>query len=294
MGAIADPQCALDRLLALGESGVPVLRATVEELARLERAQERIASAELATAILRDPLMTLRVLLYLYRHRTRSQTHDITTIAHAIMMLGLQRFFREFSGLAAIEDRFETRSSVLAVHATASRLRLAALFARDWAVQRHDVDPEEVMVAALVHDCAELLAPCAWEGQSPALTAEHLSDLRSELFGRLGLPGLLAELTCDAEAAPPRVSNVSLACALARCCANGWNEPCLPEVLGRVQRLLHISAAELWGRVRRIALQAAREWRYYGIRPAAAYLPMLGRFSLLAADDRSSDDSDRR
>src|SRR5262245_5889017 len=104
MNAIADRERALDRLLALGESGVPVLRATVEELARLERAQERISSGELATAILRDPLMTLRVLNYLYRHRTRSQTHDITTIAHAIMMLGLGRFFREFDALPAIED----------------------------------------------------------------------------------------------------------------------------------------------------------------------------------------------
>src|SRR5262245_46060019 len=127
MGAVADTQCALDRLLALGESGFPVLRATIAELSRLERAQEQLASHELAAAILRDPLMTLRVLNYLYRHRTRSQTHDITTIAHAIMMLGLQRFFREFSALPAIEDALADHpESVTAVHAAASRMRLGA------------------------------------------------------------------------------------------------------------------------------------------------------------------------
>jgi hypothetical protein len=130
MDAIALTQSALDRLLALGESGVPVLRATVDELARLERAQERISSAELATTILRDPLMTLRVLHYLSRHRTRSQTHDITTIAHAIMMLGLQRFFREFSALSAIEDMLGDKADrISAARAGASRMRLAALFA---------------------------------------------------------------------------------------------------------------------------------------------------------------------
>ena len=275
MGAIADPQCALDRLLALGESGVPVLRATVDELVRLERAQERIASAELATAILRDPLMTLRVLHYLHRHRTRSQTHDITTIAHAIMMLGLQRFFREFAALPSIEDVLaDAADRIAGVHAMASRMRLGALFARDWAAQRHDIDPEEVMVAALVHDVVELLAECEWRGHAPAFSGEASSALRSALFDRLGLPGLLAELTCEGDVPQPRVLNVSLACALARSCAGGWNDPAIEETLARVQRLLHISQAELWGRVRRVALQAAQEWRFYAIRPAAAYLVM--------------------
>ena len=275
MGAIAENRTTLDRLLALGEAGVPVLRATIDELARLERALEQISSAELATTILRDPLMTLRVLNYLYRHRTRSQTHDITTIAHAIMMLGLQRFFREFRALPAIEDVLADRPETLTgVYAAASRMRMASLLARDWAAQRHDIDPEEVMVAALVHDIMELLVACEWRGDSPPLTTEESDALRAALFARLGLPGLLAELTCEGEILPPRVLNVSLACALARCCATGWNEPCLDETLARVRRVLHISEVELWARVRKVALQAAREWRFYSTRPAAAYLPM--------------------
>ena len=275
MVAITATQCALDRLLALGESGFPVLRATIEALARLERAQEQLASHDLAQAILRDPLMTLRVLHYLYRHRTRSQTHDITTIAHAIMMLGLQRFFREFSALPAIEDVLaDCPERVAEARAAASRMRMASLLARDWATQRHDIDPEEVMVAALVHDIAELLAACEWRGAAPALREEESNALRAALFARLGLPGLLSELTCGGEVLHPRVLNVSLACALARCCATGWNEPCLEDALGRVRRLLHISESELWARVRRVALQAAREWRFYGTRPAAAFLPM--------------------
>ena len=295
MGAIA-AQSTLERLLALGESGVPVLRSTVNELARLEQTQEQISSAELATTILRDPLMTLRVLHYLYRHRTRSQTHDITTIAHAIMMLGLQRFFREFSASSAMEDVLEARAErIAAVHASASRMRLAALFARDWATQRHDIDPEEVMVAALVHDVVELLVACEWQEHAPELGAEELSVLRATLFERFGLPGLLAELTCHDETPQPRVMNVALACALARCCSQGWNAPCLEETLVCVRRLLHVSEPEMWVRVRRVALQAAREWRFYGTRPAAAYLPMQGPVPpVCSPPDRSSDSTDRR
>jgi hypothetical protein len=275
MDADAPAQTVLDRLLKLGESGVPVLRATVVELARLEGAQEQVASAALANTLLRDPLMTLRILQFLYSHRTRSQTQDITTIAHAIMMLGLGRFFREFGALPAIEDRLAAApDAVIDVYASASRARLASLFARDWATQRHDMDPEEVMVAALVHDVTDLLVVCEWPQQPPAFSTLGRAELRAALFARLGLPGLLNELTADADTQHPRILNVSLACALARCCADGWSDPCLEELLQRVQRLLHISEQGVWERVRRIALQAAREWRFYQVRPAAAYLPM--------------------
>ena len=96
MSVAAAVHPVLDRLMQLGETGVPVLRATVMELSRLEQAQDCISSNDLASVVLRDPLMTLRVLRYLCAHRTRSQTQDITTIAHALLMLGMARFFREF------------------------------------------------------------------------------------------------------------------------------------------------------------------------------------------------------
>ena len=265
----------LDRLLQLGETGVPVLRATVVELTRLEGVQDRISSNDLANAVLRDPLMTLRVLCYLYRHRTRSQTQDITTIAHALLMLGMARFFREFSGLPVIEDCLATApDAAIAARAAASRARLASLFARDWAVQRHDMDPEQVMVAALVHDVVELLLLCEWPEAAPQFSLAAQSELRAALFARLGLPGLLSELTLDADGAHPRVLNVSLACSLARRCAQGWNDPAIEDELARVQRFLHISPLEVWERIRKVVLLAAREWQFYQTLPAAAYLPM--------------------
>jgi hypothetical protein len=266
-------QSALDRLLELGAKGIPVLSVTVEELARLERTQEQISSAELASVILRDPLMTLRVLNFLYSHRTRSQTKDITTIAHALMMLGMARFFREFGALPAIEARAGP-AAIAQVRQASSRARLASLFARDWALVRHDVDAEEVMVAALVHDVIEPLAVCALPEGAPRMTAHELAELRAALFARLGLPGLLAELTPEGDSQQPRVLNVSIACALACCVEHGWNDACLDAELARVQRLLHISQAEVWDRVRKAALAAAREWRVYEVRPAAAFLPM--------------------
>ena len=266
----------LAELVQSVEAGVPVLRATATELARMEREQDRISGNALAAVILRDPLMTLRVLRFLYSHRTRSQTADITTIAHAVMMMGLARFFREFGELAVLEEQMNLGAEAIdRVRAAMSRARLGALFARDWALSRHDLDPEEVMVAALLHDVTDLLVVLRWPDGTKAALQPATVQLRAKLFERLGLPGLIRELTEDDDSHDPRVLSVRFACELAQHCAEGWHDSAIAEDLARVQRLLHVSAPALWDRVRRVALQAAREWQVYAIRPAAGYFPML-------------------
>jgi hypothetical protein len=273
---------SIDALLQQAAAGVPVLRVTADEMVRMRAEQEHISSNALAAAILRDPLMTLRVLRFLYSHRTRSQTVDITTMAHAIMMLGQARFFREFEALPALEDRLDG-GALDRVRLTMSRSRLAALFARDFAVQRHDIDPEEVMVAALLHDIAHVLFALA----APALDVDPsaLDAQRCGLLARLEVPGLVAELNEDAAAPNSRVANVQLACRLARHCHAGWPERAIQDDLAELQRFLRTSEPQAWERVRRIALAAAREWRYYQTPPGAALPPFIADESSAAGDD---------
>jgi hypothetical protein len=260
--------------LRLVEAGVPVLRATAAELARMARDPDRTSAQALALAILRDPLMTLRLLRFSHDHRSRSQTVEITTVTHALMMLGQARLFRELGTLPIVEEQ-ASRGGDAARRAreAMSRARLASLFARDWAVQRHDMDPEEVMVAALLRDVAEPLAELAGEPES----AVHGADaFRTAFLEHLQLPAVVRALNEPDAGHDPRTLNVRLACALARHCSDGWDTAAVAQALAQVQRLLRMSAPELWERVRRVALQAAREWRVYDVRPAAAYLPMMG------------------
>jgi len=266
----ADP--LLQTLLAVAAAGVPVLRVTAAEIARLRNDQERISGNAIASSILRDPLMTLRVLRFLYSHRTRSQTADITTMAHAIIMLGQARFFREFQELPVLEEQAKV-CALEAIRALMSRARLAALLARDWALQRHDIDPEEVMVAALLHDTPELLYALAADPYGVSM--ETPANLRARLFAQLEVPGLVAELNDEEPVHSIRVVNVRLACELARHCHGGWNAQAIAADLAAVQRFLRTSEAQAWERVRKVLLLAAREWHYYQCLPAAAQMPFI-------------------
>ena len=263
----------LQSLLAVAVAGVPVLRVTAAEIARMDDEQERISGNALASAILRDPLMTLRVLRFLHSHRTRSQTADITTMAHAIIMLGQARFFREFQQLPVLEDQVEP-DALAVIRGLMSRARLAALLARDWALLRHDIDPEEVMVAALLHDTPELLHALAL--RAGCLPMQSQPDLRARLFARLEVPGLVAELNDDEPVHSVRVVNVRLACELACHCHEGWNAQAIATDLAAVQRFLRTSETQAWERVRKVVLLAAREWHYYQSPPAAAHMPFIG------------------
>jgi HD-like signal output (HDOD) protein len=281
-------------VLYLDQAQLPVLRRTVTELARLQEREDDLNGRELAAVILHDPIMTVKVLRCLESHRSKSQITDITTIDRAIMMMGTTPFFRQFTAQPLIEERMaihpQAREGMMQVM---SRARHAAMYALDWAVLRHDVDTDEVVIAALLRDMAEMLLWCFAPGQmleirdkmrrDPALRSaaaqqEVLSfrvvELQIALASTWHLPKLLLSLMDESHAELPRTKCVALAVALARHSANGWSDAALPDDFAAIADFLKISPDTVWERVRHTALQAAQGWEWYGVPPAAAWLPM--------------------
>lgn len=269
---------------------LPVLSQSVAELERMRGAGERISPQEVADAVLHDPFMTTKVLGYLQRHRGRRRMTDITTIAHALMMLGLSPFYEHFGTLPVIED--ELAVDVVALEGMLSvmyRSRHAALHARDWARLRKDVDPEEVMVAALLHDLAEMLmwgfAPelaCAMDDMrrndrtlrsdaiQQAVLGFSLIDLQLAMVRAWQLPDLLHALMDAQHSRHPRVLNVEYAVAVARHTAHGWDDAALPHDFERIGEWLGITPDEVEQRVHAVAAQAASEGAWYGRAPEAS------------------------
>jgi hypothetical protein len=280
---------------ALGGYDLPVLRQTSVELAKLRAKEDSVTARDVAGVTLRDPLMTLRALRYSQSRLTARQPTEVTTVEHALMMHGLANFFRQFGGLKSLEElpaaSPEASSGALQV---LSRAHHAAVNARNFAALRHDIEGEEVAVSALLHDLAEILLWCV----APALAMQieqmvtHNRGLRSAAAQRavlgftLGelqlaltrewrLPRLLQDLMDDGKAGHPRVRTVRASVALARHSAHGWDDPALPDDYATLQGLTALPPDQVVRWVRVSALQAARSWSCFGVRPAAAWLPML-------------------
>lgn len=249
-------------VLLFSNNSLPVLRATKRRLEEMREDLDNLDARELAHLILRDPIMTVRVLAYIQPFRGRSLQHDITTIAGAVMMSGLLPFFRRFDNLPSIEDALKAhdRHALLGVLHVIRRTQRAADYAQDWAIRRQDMNLEEIRIAALLHDLAEILVWCFAPGLALEIQARQQAqptmrsteaqyqvlgltyqDIQVALCKVWHLPDLLALLIDDQHQDQVRVRNVSLAVRLARHSAHGWDDPALPDDYRDIGELLHLS-----------------------------------------------------
>ena len=292
----------------LRDADLPVLGHSVSELHRLQEDEANTTPQRVAAAVLHDPFMTVKVLLYLQNNRSRRRSAEITTIPHALMMLGMSPFFAHFGVQTAIEDwLIDDAVSLQGVRAVMSRARHAALYARDWAQLRHDVDPEEVMVAALLHDMAEMLLWCyaprlareivARQEQDRALRSERvqrevigfrLIDLQLAMVKAWQLPQLLHNLIDEDHASNPRVTSVALAAAVARHSAHGWDDAALPDDFDGIGKLINMNDHAARSRVIDVAVPAIQEEVWYGVPAAARLLPFASAY-LHGADNVPAD-----
>lgn len=249
-------------VLLFSNNTLPVLRVTKRRLDEMRADLDRVDARELARVILQDPIMTVRVLAYIQPMRGRALQHDITTIASAVMMAGMVPFFRRFEELPTIEDMLKgiDPHALLGVLQVIRRAQRAADYAQDWAIWRHDVNMEEVRIAALLHDLTEILVWCfapklgldirAQQIASPTMRStdaqKHtlgltFQDIHMELCKVWHLPELLLRLIDDSNAEQPRVKNVALAVRLARHSSHGWDDPALPDDFTDIGQLLNIT-----------------------------------------------------
>jgi HD-like signal output (HDOD) protein len=251
------------------QAEMPILRQTAR---RLEGAREHIDTVngrDIAAIVLQDPLMAIRVLSYIQAFGSKRLHSDITTIANAVMMLGVEPFFSRFETPVTIESMLKDEpQALLGVLQVIRRAQRASHFARDWAFYRHDIDIEEVELAALLHDLSEILLWCfapdkaieiqrrlsADQTLRSAMVQEQvlgfaLVDLQLALCREWKLPDLLTTLMDDENAHLPRVQNVTLAVNLARHTARSWSDAALPDDLTAIEKLLHIGREPLLHRL---------------------------------------------
>ena len=272
---------------------LPVLGQTLRQITKLRADEENVRPRDLSQVVLHDPLMALRVLRFLKERPSARAATEITTIEHAIMMLGVSPFFRTFTRLRSLDTELASNKVALqGLIAVVGRVRHAALHAREWAHLRHDIESDEVVIATLLHDMAEMLlwyfAPSRAEDIEARLASDPsqrsvdvqrvvlgfgLNELQLALAAHWGLPPLITSLMDDYRAERPRARNVLLAVNLTRHTNNGWEDAALPDDIEAIRRLIGRPMIEVKQRLFHTALEASRDHEWYGDRAPAMWLP---------------------
>jgi HD-like signal output (HDOD) protein len=249
---------------------LPVLRQTVRRLDEIRLNLEHLDERDIAAVVLQDPLLAVKVLIYLQQFGDKYLHSDITTIANAIMMIGVDPFFMHFQSMSTIEALLKDEpQAVLGVLHVIWRAQRASRYAKQWAFERRDMNVKEVRLAALLHDLGEILLWCfapqlaieidRRQRIDPTLRSAEaqrqvlgfcLFDLQLALCDVWHLPELLKTLMDDANAELPRVRNVTLAVNLARHSANDWENPALPDDFEAIENFLHIDRQTLLARLK--------------------------------------------
>ena len=248
---------------------MPVLRKTLRQLEEARSKMDRINGRDIAAIVLQDPLMSIRVLAYIQPFISKRLHSDITNIGNAIMMQGIEPFFKNIGEPPTIEAMLKNEpQALLGVLQVIRRSQRASRYAHLWAIERYEINVEEVTLAALLHDIAEILIWCFSPKQAVTIRARLLADktlrsmnvqkevlgfylyeLKQGLCSVMHLPELIRVLMDQSNAELPRVQNVLLAVNLARHSADGWENAALPDDFTAIQKLLRIDRETLLKRL---------------------------------------------
>lgn len=239
---------------------IPVLKHTLRELTELQQDDDRLSARAITLAVLGDPMMVFRVLSYAQQHKGRNQLQDLLQVEQAVIMMGTTAFFKNLMPINLVEKVLSSQLVALThLLKLIKRAHRAAYFAADWAVYLKDFHSEEVRIAALLHDLAEMLMWCfnpekmneifnhqqANKSLRSSVVQEavlgfKLHDLQVALVEHFKLPPLLSKLMDDDHAEDQRVKNVVLAVNFTRHSANGWEDAALPDDYKAIAEFLHV------------------------------------------------------
>ena len=264
------PQQSLESWIDFfSKAEMPVLRKTLRQLEEARSKIDRINGRDIAAIVLQDPLMSIRVLAYIQPFISKRLHSDITNIGNAIMMQGIEPFFKNIGEPPTIEAMLKNEpQALLGVLQVIRRSQRASRYAHLWAVERYELNIEEVTLAALLHDIAEILIWCFFPKQAVIIRSRlqadkalrsmnvqkevlgfYLYELKQGLCSVMHLPELIMTLMDQNTAELPRVLNVLLAVNLARHSADGWENAALPDDFTAIQKLLRIDRETLLKRL---------------------------------------------
>ena len=279
-----------DKVSQLAPLEIPVMQSTLQALKALQ-AKAEVSAAEIAAAILPDPMMALKLMRLANASKRGEFAQRIAIAEHAVMMLGMNTAFGRLGETPALESILPQEAAAGLLRC-ASRAYHAASHARAWAVQRLDTSPDEVYIATLLQSLGEMALWCADTQQMLLLETEGCGQGREEAEQRiLGFPlNRLTATLAERWHMPPLVTAamqpeipenqtrprcVALADRLSRNTEWGWHAEAVSSVLEQIAEARKLPLDDVAAQVHSTAAEVARRRVFDESYPAARWLPML-------------------
>lgn len=272
---------------------LPVFRRTREVIEAMTERRESLTARALASEILADPLATYRLLHTINLKVGERYGTEVTTVEHALMMLGIGTYIDTARRYTLLEDTPAGRDAYLmrTLHALTQRAQHAAWQARDFAVLHADVRAEEVQVAALLHAMPEYLlilrAPDSarqlfrLRSRIGAKAAEmqvlgaRFDALRPALLERWHFPQTLLDLFSPRNGVRARQIVLAACLDIAERTQTGWWDEQLIQDYHALAGVENFPIEHIIATVHGNAARAARACIWLSATPAATWAPMI-------------------
>lgn len=245
----------------LAELDIPMLGRTRAAIDRAWQQPDWVDANTLAEIVLRDPLMTLRVLAHASARRPSRVVTAPETVCAAILMMGLDAFRALVDRTPDLEARAGAdRDALTRIRRLCRRARRAGRLALVLAVERQDPEAGLLYEAALIHDVTEMLIwLCAPDvgralararerrGGDPAAAQRAtlgctLFEIGARLMQTWQLPTRLVDLSDEEHPGADRSTRTArLAIRFAQHDEYGWSDPAVLDDLNDLAGLLGLS-----------------------------------------------------
>ncbi len=278
----------LEGLVAkLAKRPLPAMAVTTQRVKYLQ--EDPITSNhDLQNVIGLDPGFTMDV----YRSYGRSQARKrgpATDVAHAISMLGPWPVKIAAKNLPTL-DKTLPDASKIGIYLSYSRAVHAAIYAKAIGELRGDKNPNEMGLAALMHNCGEMalwayaskpmkeIFKLVQKGSdygsaSYSVLGFTLKQLNTELAKKWYLSPLITETTDHTWFGKSRSMAVQIACSIARESAAGWNSSEVEDLIELLGEYIQHNKEKTTSFIHSLAAQADRQ--IYGLPLPASTFNML-------------------
>jgi HD-like signal output (HDOD) protein len=238
----------------LKDKEIPVLprtKAIFQDLANLPpEEKEQISARDLANYVHVDPFFALKLLRRAERRRSSRLGQETTTALAAIMQIGVKELLTIVSTSLVCDSEYPGCTDC------ESRATMAASIARNWAMLRADISPDEVTLATLLSEIGELLM-WYFAAELPLKSEKELASgkafrsvqaqqqavgfsfrqLTLSLAVSWELPALISQLIKGTDSPRANVARISI--DTARHIVTDGHNPAIPADVVNIHNVLH-------------------------------------------------------